>query len=132
MEETIKLNRLIKPDMGIVSYFYPFPGTKLFKICQEYNLLSTEDMNSSGFLEKPSIKDEHCGRSDCLRMYQKIRLFLASRTLVTSLGLPNFVESIIYRFTNLFPSFFVRLITKRSGLKLSIRKWLFKTVFRER
>jgi len=62
MKETLKINRIIKPDMGIVFYFYPYPGTKLFNICKENNLLLSDEENKkiSGYLEKPAIKLTHC------------------------------------------------------------------------
>ncbi len=124
MEETIKLNRKIKPDMGTVFFFFPFPGTKLFKLCQDYDLLNEQYTNSPNYLEQPLIKEVHFQKSKCIRAYQKLRLFLASRSLVRSLNLPEFLGTPIWWLTSLFPNFFVNLITQRSKIKYQLRKWV--------
>jgi radical SAM superfamily enzyme YgiQ (UPF0313 family) len=38
-EETIKVNRDCQPDWHMTSIFYPYPGTDLYVLCQEMNLL---------------------------------------------------------------------------------------------
>jgi radical SAM superfamily enzyme YgiQ (UPF0313 family) len=41
MNETVALDRAIKPDYSSqVGAFYPFPGTDLYKICEDQNLIS--------------------------------------------------------------------------------------------
>jgi radical SAM superfamily enzyme YgiQ (UPF0313 family) len=132
MKETLKINKIVKPDMGIVFYFYPYPGTKLFNICKENNLLLSdeESKNISGYREKPAIKLTHCRKKDCLKMYNKIRLFLISQTVVSSLKLPIFFGKIFYWFTNLNPTFWVNVFTKNSKFKFIIRKYFYKYFFR--
>jgi radical SAM superfamily enzyme YgiQ (UPF0313 family) len=130
MEETFKINKMIEQDFGIVFYFYPFPGTRLFKLCKEYDLLLDEvEMTQAGYIEKPSIKPVHCSLSDCIRIYRKIRLLLAAKTIALGFRLPRWFAQVIYGIMNLYPSFFVRLITKRSDLKNIIRKIAYILIF---
>lgn len=98
MKETLAINKFVKPDMGAVFYFYPFPGTKLFNTCKEYDLLLEldEELAPSGYRERFMIKDIHCSEVDCKKVYQKICIFLFSRRLVSSLNLPNIFGTFIY------------------------------------
>ncbi len=42
-QETVDITRKCRPTFGVsVNIFFPYPGTKLFKVCQEQNLLSSE------------------------------------------------------------------------------------------
>ena len=42
-QETVDITRKCRPTFGVsVNVFFPYPGTKLFKVCQEQNLLSSE------------------------------------------------------------------------------------------
>ena len=130
MEDTLKLNQLIDSDSGIVFYYYPFPGTKLFKLCKQYALLLDDaQMTQTGYLEKPSIKPVHCSYSDCIKIYRKIRLFLAAKTISRGFGLSRWFAQLIYGIMNLYPSLFVNLITKRSKLKDIIRKVGYRLIF---
>ncbi|MBN2354826.1 radical SAM protein [candidate division KSB1 bacterium] len=62
IEETIALNREIKPDKLHVSMFRPYPGTKLYDICKEKGYLSREETPSYfepiSTLSLPTIKKE--------------------------------------------------------------------------
>lgn len=40
IEETINLNRLVKPDFAQVSIFVPYPGTETLRICEEKGWLT--------------------------------------------------------------------------------------------
>lgn len=40
--QTIKLNAQIKPDISVVSIFYPYKGTKLYNVCLEKGFLEEE------------------------------------------------------------------------------------------
>ncbi len=132
MAETLKINKIIKPDMGAVFYLYPYPGTNLFNICKEHNLLLSdkENENISGYLEKPAIKLTHCKKRDCLKMYNKIRLFLISQAVVSGLKLPQFFGKMFYWFTSINSTFWVNVFTKNSKFKFIIRKIFYKYSFR--
>jgi len=45
-EETIALNRQINPTKIQITTFYPYPGTELYRLCQERGYLSPEDKDS--------------------------------------------------------------------------------------
>lgn len=46
-EETIKLNKKIKPNFAQVSIFYPFPGTKLYQRCINMNLIDPQKVENT-------------------------------------------------------------------------------------
>lgn len=127
MQETLALNKRIKPDMGHAYYFFPYPGTRLYSICKEFGLLNSAEGELSGYLELPAIKLTHCKASDCKKLYNKLRLYLLSCAITRALKfLPRFVAEWIYLAFNLYPSFFVDLFTKRSKLKSVLRKAAYK------
>jgi hypothetical protein len=43
IDETINLNKQVKPDQVAVFYFYPFKGTKLYDVCKEKGLLTDKE-----------------------------------------------------------------------------------------
>jgi radical SAM superfamily enzyme YgiQ (UPF0313 family) len=59
IRETIALNKRIRPNHIDVSVFYPFPGTELYKVCQERGYLTGEERTScfanKSVLQMPSI-----------------------------------------------------------------------------
>ena len=54
---TLDLNRDLRPEFGKCFYFYPYPGTKLRQLCEDYNLLRDDIESVSGYLEAPSLKE---------------------------------------------------------------------------
>lgn len=40
--ETIRMNRIVDPEFHATSIFFPYPGTDLYKMCGEMNLLPTK------------------------------------------------------------------------------------------
>jgi radical SAM superfamily enzyme YgiQ (UPF0313 family) len=130
MKETFLLNKNIEPDSGVVFYFYPYPATKLYDICKEFNLLSSEMEELSGYFERPAIKLTHCTEGDCRKEYNRLRIFLALRSLTRSLRLPGILSKIFYWLLNINPSFWVNMITKNSNFKYKIRKLFYRYRFR--
>jgi anaerobic magnesium-protoporphyrin IX monomethyl ester cyclase len=126
MYDTFRINKFAKPDRGAIFYFYPFPGTKLFNVCKQYNLLIDEDKLPFGYRDKLTIKDIHCSEKDCRKIYNKIYLYFLSRTIVDAVGLPKVFKAIIYTIFNVSPYFFVTLTSKRSKIKTVLRSWLYK------
>lgn len=130
MEETLSINKRIQPNSGVVYYFFPYPGTQLYSICKEFGLLNKMSAELSGYLEKPAINLTHCKIHDCKNIYNKLMLYLFSRWATKSLGfISSFVSTGLYFLFNIYPSFFVNLLTKRSRLqfffrKIAYRKWL--------
>ncbi len=56
VEETIALNKAIKPDVVFVSTFYPFPGTELGELCKENNWISSREVD--GFFSNVTVLDQ--------------------------------------------------------------------------
>jgi len=132
MNETLEINKIIQPDNGAVFYFYPYPGTKLFDICKENNLLLDNKGGGgvSGYFERPAIKLTNCSVEDCMKMYRKIKLFLISQALVSGLKLPKFCGKIFYRIASITPGFWVNTLTKNSRFKFVVRKFFYKYFFK--
>jgi len=128
MEETLELNKTIKPDNGAAFYLYPYPATKIYDICKENNLLKNEGEQKgvSGYLEGPAIKLTNCSVEDCVKEYRKIKLYLISRAIVSSLNLPEICGKIFYQVASLTPSFWVNILTKNSKLKFALRKIFYR------
>ena len=127
MKETLSLNKCIKPDMGAVYYFFPYPGTQLHSICEEYGLLDKSSEELSGYLEHPAIKPIQWKVKNCKKIYRKLRLYFAARRATKNLGFASsFISPCLYLLFNIFPSFFVNLFTKRSGSKSILRKIMYK------
>lgn len=108
MERTLQINKLIRPTSGMVFYFYPYPGTELYKTCHERQLLKPETMSEvDGFMEKPVIKFVNCSEQDCIKIRQKLFLYFKTRKLAVSLGINNrFFDAAVYRTMCLAPNFF--------------------------
>jgi len=56
IQETIGLNKLIRPDFAQVSVFFPFPGTEAHQICKERGWISNRSVGS--FYENDTILDQ--------------------------------------------------------------------------
>ena len=74
MKETFKLNKEIMPsDGGVCTFFYPYKGTELYKICKQKQLLKNVDemMEITNYNTRPSIKMTVKQEKDCI-YYKKI------------------------------------------------------------
>ncbi len=62
IEETIKLNQEIKPDVVFVSVFQPYPGTELYELCKNNGWLTKLQLEgyfgNKTILNQPSISKE--------------------------------------------------------------------------
>lgn len=127
MQETLSLNKRIKPDMGAAYYFFPYPGTQLRSVCEQYGLLHESSGELSGYLERPAIKPIQWKTKDCERIYHKLRLYFATRRITRNFGFASsLIATCLYLTFSIFPSFFVSLFTKRSRLKYILRKIMYR------
>jgi anaerobic magnesium-protoporphyrin IX monomethyl ester cyclase len=129
MEETLHLNEQARPTSGVVFYFYPYPATRLFEICRQFNLLTSQSSDVSGYLERPAIKLTHCTEKECVKQYNRLRLYLTSLAFVSSLKLPGIFSRIFYLLLRVNSKFWVRSITRSSGFKYAIRKLFYRRRF---
>lgn len=124
MNETITINKKIRPSSGQAYFFYPFVNTELYNYCRDNGLLNVEDMDGvSGYRERPVIKLTHCTEKECISAQQDLLLFFLTRRLSTILGMKHVIfEKIIHWLLMLRPSLFVSILTKENYLKKALRK----------
>ena len=56
--ETINLNKRCAPSCIVISFFYPYPGTELYEVCQKEGFLSkrySRSFVSESVLELPTV-----------------------------------------------------------------------------
>jgi len=61
IEETIRLNKLIRPDLKNITIFRPYPGTELYEYCKEKNWISSRKVSGyweESILDQPSLSKE--------------------------------------------------------------------------
>lgn len=94
-EDTIRLNMEIKPNFGKCFYFFPYPGSKIYQVCKEYNLLTPDLDSVSGYLEKPVIKPIFMTMGQTRVVYEKMQTFFYYRLLFSKIWVPKHVEWIL-------------------------------------
>ncbi len=75
MNETLEMNKKIKADTGVCTFFYPFRGTELYKLCEREDLL-VEEYAKTNYNSEPNIKLTNVSEHECKEMQQKIMSFL--------------------------------------------------------
>ena len=126
MKKTLSLNKLIRPHMGATFYFFPYPSTRLYSICKQFDLINGSMEELSGYLEKPAIKPIHCKTKDCKKIYNKLKLYLLSQTASKNIRFGSrFISFWTYFIFRAYPAFFVRIFTKRSKFKSLLRRIVY-------
>ena len=103
MGQTLELNKKIDPNEGLCTFFYPYRGTELYRICQENNLLKTDDemIEITNYNTKPSVKMTAAGERDCIYFQRKISNYLWQQKELTEISrLPGLIRKplfVIYR-----------------------------------
>ncbi|MDD5355148.1 MAG: radical SAM protein [Candidatus Omnitrophica bacterium] len=82
IKKTIKLNQEIQPDFIALSYFRPYPGTDLYNLCKEKNLISMR--KPSHWLED-TILDQPSISKNTVRYYMRVFRISVSGSRVISL-----------------------------------------------
>jgi len=79
MNETYEFNKQIDADDGKCSFFYPFPGTKLYEVCEKGKLLlSDKEMQKiTNYNTKPVIKLDH--RKECIAIQRMITNYFTEK-----------------------------------------------------
>lgn len=88
IKSTVNLNYELQPNFGQCSYFYPFPGTPIRKMCEEYNLLKDTDELESipSFFKEPSLKAVSISNKDIQKYRELILTFFYVRLLLPKLN----------------------------------------------
>jgi len=123
MCQTLSLNKTIKPNGGTCFYFFPYPGTYLHNLCKESGLLLESSKEMSGYFDGISIKLTHASIKGCREIYNKLRLYLLTRSLEKKIG---FLYGVIYAICLVYPEFFVRFLTRRSRFKNILRRVFYR------
>ncbi len=86
IKATIRLNRILKPDFIGVSIFNAYPGTELYELCMEQDLLQKGKISSSyftstnvklpNFTEKQLIRIRNFFGFNCFITYRPLRAFI--------------------------------------------------------
>jgi len=124
LEKTLALNISIRPDSGMVSFFYPYPGTELHRLSVEKGLIQPSKINNiDSFMEKPVIKFVNCSERVCRKIKQKLFLYFKTRKLAASLGINNrFFYAVVYRIMSLAPKFFMCVGKGKFLRRISVKK----------
>jgi len=92
-KDTIRLCARLRPEFGLVSFFFPFPGTKIFQICSQYGLmLDNLEKKLSGYFAGPSLKEIFNSHEKTIRNHQELQLFFYLRMVFGRYHLPAFFE----------------------------------------
>lgn len=83
LRDTLKLNKRIKPDSGVCTFFYPFLGTELYKICKKEGLLNKERENEmpTNYNTKPIIPPTRQQKRESIKAQKKITNYLSWQNL---------------------------------------------------
>jgi radical SAM superfamily enzyme YgiQ (UPF0313 family) len=66
--ETVRLNREARPSLSYTSIFYPYPGTELYKVCEERGLIP-RNLDTSREREHPVLDLPEFPRRDVQKAY---------------------------------------------------------------
>jgi len=83
IRETINLNKRLAPGQVAVFFFYPYPGTELYEVCQREGFLSArhaESYVSESVLELPTVTTQ-----ELQKLYTEFYLYVIERRIQ---GLP--------------------------------------------
>ncbi|MBF0176410.1 MAG: radical SAM protein [Magnetococcales bacterium] len=114
MRDTLELNRQIGPDTGVCTFFYPFPGTELYDLCQREGLLPPEQDTPSqptNYNTLPIIPGTLREKRACVRMVQSLRQYLYFQDLKHKMRLYRQTHSrasSVFYFLRLFAFFLAR------------------------
>ncbi len=133
--ETVELNLRIRPDSGTCHYFYPYPCTRLFQLCRDFDLLAEGYEDRSGYFESPAVSQRHALRAETEKNFQTLQLYFYIRMVFSGARIPVFLERFIFRLVSacrkaIFP--FFNITTRDSGVRkfiLYLRRMGLRVLF---
>lgn len=127
MQETVAINKAIRPSSGGAFFFFPFPKTELHDVCTKNDLFLKEKMQSvDGYCESPVIQLFDCEESECVSLQQELTLYFAVRRLCRLLRINNeILETGMHKILLLRPSFFMKLLFRDGRLKRGLRRLMY-------
>lgn len=126
-KDTLNLNMKLKPNFGKCFYFYPYPGTILYQLCLNYDLLDNTDF-VSGYLESPSLKELFMPHKEIRKQFELMNLFFYARLLFSRIKIPVLLEKFLLKIIFLFRRPIASLLdpTTTNGSIIKFRKQLRK------
>ncbi len=79
--DTLKLNKMVRADNGICTFFYPYRGTELYKLCEKDGLLKEGSREVTNYNTAPAIKLKGMSERACIRYQRKIMKYLISQAV---------------------------------------------------
>ena len=128
MKETLKLNKLIKPDGGLCSFFTPYKRTRLYEVCKENNLLLENDeiMDIPSYYSSPTIRMSHELKALCINIHKKISMYLAYRTMIWNIAQDPFYS---YKFLKQYILFcWYKYWNEKVQILYAPARWLYNRI----
>lgn len=87
MEDTLRLNKRVRPNNGICTFFYPYKGTQLYRICEKNNLLmpDNEMIGITNYNTRPAIRMTPAKEKCCIAFQERILRYLMKRNGLTEI-----------------------------------------------
>ena len=78
MMDTLRLNQRIVPDAGICTFFYPFRGTELYRVCEQNDLLRSEAEMAeiTNYNSRPALRMTPAQERRCIYFKNRILNYL--------------------------------------------------------
>lgn len=127
MLDTLRINKKLRPYRGHCFYFFPYPKTKLYRICKEFNLFQEGYEKLSGYFTSTAIKLTHCKPKDARKICNKLRLYLYLSRILHNLKL-GFCTPLLYCLMIPFAGLTEQIYGGDSKLKSIIRSFVYRTI----
>jgi len=104
MKQTYELNRydLKSARYGRAFYYYPYPGTGMHEISLKYKLLRPGIEKLTGYLEAPTVLENHAHHKEIRKWFKKINLLFAVRLICDRFHVPRFLSEILVSLSQAF------------------------------
>lgn len=104
MKATYELNKneLKAAKYGRAFYYYPYPGTGMHELSLKYNLLRDGIDQLTGYLEAPTVLENHATHKEIRKYFKKINLLFAVRLACDRLNIPFAMSELIVSITQVF------------------------------
>jgi len=124
--DTYLLNNELRPSSGMLSYFYPYPGTTIYTLCRKYELFHDDLESVSSLNEAPSVKEIFMTHKEIKNNYEKMKIYFYMRLVSSRIHLPYFFEKVVLKILILFKKPILYLLNPK--LKKSKKMILRKTL----
>lgn len=128
-KDTLNLNLELQPDFGKCFYFYPYPESKVHKLCVDYGLLLDDLETVSGFLEAPSLKEVFMTHKEIKKHFELMQSFFYARLLFSKVKVPFLFEKLLLKIIFLLRRPILAVLGPNSdtlGLRRLLRKFAMK------